>query len=176
MTIFSTRPPRLSSTRRRRSCVMGRGSSTPSIRMAMALASGTPIQMGRKSWLPVSLRMTIGMSEEGSSINPLISMRSSSSVSLMTPLLCGPGQARSMGKRGVDPASHQAVRQGGFDLHSSGGPQRDGARRGIEMDHAMARGAAALEAFAPPPPGHQNLEVLPHEPLVDLALDPLLDG
>jgi hypothetical protein len=54
---------------------MGRGTSTPSILSAMACASKLPIQIGRKSSLSASRRMTIGTWEVGSSINPLISMR-----------------------------------------------------------------------------------------------------
>ena len=40
----------------------------------------------------------------------------------------------------------------------------------------MAGGAAGLRARLLPPAGHDDLELLPHQPLVDLSLDPLLEG
>src|SRR6185295_4510613 len=61
------------------------------MRRAMALASKTPIQIGRNTWPPCSRSTTMGMLEVGSSISPLISMRTRAcgsaveSVSLIAP-------------------------------------------------------------------------------------------
>src|SRR5579864_4395016 len=94
ITTLTTVPPSRSTSERRRSWVMGRGGSIPSIREAMACASEIPIQMGRKSWFSTSLRITMGTFDEGSSIRPLISTRSSTEGSLMK-LLWDPAGNRS---------------------------------------------------------------------------------
>src|SRR5579864_2345286 len=74
---------------------MGRGGSMPSMREAMACASEMPIQMGRKSWFSTSRKMTMGTLEDGSSIKPLISTRSSAAGSLMKLLWdCPSGRSR----------------------------------------------------------------------------------
>src|SRR3954452_13403135 len=141
MTIFSTLPPSCSSTERRRSWVIGRGGSTPSMRSAMALASKTPIQMGRKSWLPTSRRITIGTFDEGSSINPLISTWSSS-FGLLIPLFWAPERGEVKVKRGsggdrdrgFQAPAQQAVWKGGLHPHLGRAAQGDRLRAGLEVD------------------------------------------
>src|ERR1700678_465104 len=69
---------------------MGRGVETFSISRAMALASNTPTQMGRTMAPLISLRITMGMLDTGSIINPRIFISTSiasSSVQLHHSLL-----------------------------------------------------------------------------------------
>src|ERR1700710_1667759 len=144
---------------------MGRGGSTPSRRSAMALASKTPIQIGRKSWLWVSRRMTMGTLDEGASISPLISTRSSLVGLLMSVFLARRGsrsrRGTSVGAQHAAPLHHgetslEAVREGGFDFDPGHTAQKRGLGAGGEVDHAVAGGTAGLRSRLPGPAGHDD--------------------
>src|SRR6185369_15457041 len=154
---------------------MGRGGSTPSIRKAIAFASKTPIQIGRKSWLWVSRRMTIGTFDAGSSISPLISTRSSWVGSLM-PYCAGRPGGRSSESSERCPLTEQAVGQGRGDPHAGHIAERHGLGAHREMDDPVARRAPRLGARLLPPAGDHDVEALPHQALVDLPLDLVLEG
>ncbi len=75
MSLIVTRSTATDSRSRRlviRSWVMGRGVAMFSILRAMALASKTPIQMGRMRSLVGSWRTTMGILDMGSMTRPLI--------------------------------------------------------------------------------------------------------
>src|SRR5580765_2943231 len=74
MTTFSIRVFRSPSVLKKRSWVIGRDVATFSIFNAIALASKTPIQIGRKNFSSASFSTTTGVFEMGSRSSPLISI------------------------------------------------------------------------------------------------------
>jgi len=61
-----------------------------------------------------------------------------------------------------------------LDLDPGDRPQRHGGVVAREVDDPVAGGAPGLGAGLPSPAGHQHLQLLPHQSLVDLPLDRLL--
>src|SRR5579872_2929390 len=68
----------------------------------------------------------------------------------------------------------QAVGEASLDLDAGGAAQGDGLAAGREVDHPVTGGTAGLHPGLLPPTGYDDLELLAHQPLVDLALNPLL--